>query len=76
MAIVLDKKSRLGKVILTRLYLMGKNQAWLAKQTRMNQSYICTMCTKNINPKIETLIKISQALELDVNELIDVIKSN
>lgn len=76
MAVVTDVKTPLGKFILKRLYQMGKNQVWLAKQIGVKPSHICVLCSKTKNPKIKTLFKISKALDVSLNELLKAMSEN
>lgn len=76
MATVLDNKSPLGKLILKKLYLMGKNQAWLAKQMNVKMSHISVICSKIKNPKYETLSKISKILDIEISELYQAVAEN
>lgn len=69
MATNLDNKTPLGKLILKRLYLKGKNQAWLAEQINVKPNHISILCSKIKCPKVETLLKISNALDVDIEEL-------
>lgn len=76
MATRLDSKSPLGKLILQKLYLMGKNQAWLAEQMNVNMSYISIICSKTKNPRFETLSKISKILDMEISELYQAVAEN
>lgn len=76
MSTILDNKTPLGKVILRNLYLQGKNQAWLAKQIDVSENHISIICSKIKSPKIETLLKISKALDIDVDELLKAVSEN
>lgn len=76
MATQTDSKTPLGKLILKRLYLKGKNQAWLAKQIGVSENHISIMCSKIKSPKIETLLKISKALDINADELFEAISEN
>lgn len=69
MATNLDNKTPLGKLILRKLYLKGKNQAWLAKQINVKPNHISIICSKIKCPKVRTLLKISKALDVDIEEL-------
>jgi len=69
MATRLDNKTPLGKLILKNLYLKGKNQAWLAEQINVKPNHICLLCSKIICPKAETLLKISKALDIEIEDL-------
>ncbi len=76
MSTILDNKTPLGKVILRNLYLQGKNQAWLAKRIDVSENHISIICSKTKSPKIETLLKISKALDIDVDELLKAVSEN
>lgn len=69
MATQLDNKTPLGKLILKNLYLKGKNQAWLAEQIQVKPNHICLLCSKIICPKVETLLKISKTLDIELEDL-------
>lgn len=69
MATRLDNKTPLGKLILKNLYLKGKNQAWLAEQIQVKPNHICLLCSKIICPKVETLLKISKTLDIELEDL-------
>ena len=69
MATNLDNKTPLGKLILKKLYLKGKNQVWLAEQINVRPNHICILCSKIKCPKVETLLKVSKALNVAVGEL-------
>lgn len=51
------------------LYLKGKNQAWLAEQIQVKPNHICILCSKIRCPKTETLLKISKALDIELEDL-------
>lgn len=76
MAARFDKKSPLGKLVLKRLYLKGKNQAWLAEQMNVNTSHISALCSKTKTPKFETLSKISKILDIEIAELYQAVAEN
>lgn len=76
MATRLDNKTPLGKLILKNLYLKGKNQAWLAEQIHVNPNHISVLCTRIRCPKIDTLLKISNALGIEISELYQAISEN
>lgn len=64
-----DNKTPLGKLILKKLYLKGKNQAWLAEQIGANPNHISILCSRIKNPKVETLKKLSKALDIELEDL-------
>lgn len=53
----------------------GLKQSWLASQLGMSKVMISLYCKNKRQPKLETLIKMSQILHSDVNSLIDLSKS-
>lgn len=69
MATILDNKTPLCKIILKNLYLKGKNQAWLAEEIGVNPNHISILCSKIKNPKVETLKKLSKALDIELEDL-------
>lgn len=69
MATNLDNKTPLGKLILRELYFQGKNQVWLSKQIHVKPNHICVLCSKIRCPKVDTLLKISKALDINIEEL-------
>ena len=76
MATTLDNKNPLGKLILRKLYLMGKNQTWLAKQMGVEKSFISIICTKTKNPSFITVNKISKILDIELQELANAVEEN
>lgn len=69
MATRTNNKTPLGKLILKSLYLKGKNQAWLAEEMGVNPNHISILCSKIKNPKVETLKKLSKALDIELKDL-------
>ena len=69
MATRLDNKTPLGKLVLKNIYLKGKNQAWLAEQIQVTPNHICLLCSKIRCPKAETLLKISETLDIELEDL-------
>ena len=76
MATQLDDKSPLGKLILQRIYLMGKNQAWLAEQINVKPSHISILCKTIKCPTIDTLRKLSNVLDIEIEELYKAVAEN
>jgi putative transcriptional regulator len=54
-----------------QLKLKGCKQNWLAEQLGMTPNLISSYLENKTQPKLETLIKISRILMVDVNILID-----
>ena len=48
----------------------GKTSKWLAERLKKNETTISRWCTNEVQPSLETLIKISKLLNIDVKELI------
>lgn len=69
MAVRTDNKTPLGKLILKSLYLKGKNQAWLAEQIDATPNHVSVLCSKIKNPQVQTLKKISKALDIELEVL-------
>lgn len=76
MATRTDNKTPLGKLILKKLYLKGKNQAWLAEQIGVNPNHISVLCSRIKNPKVETLKKLSKALDVELEVLYKTVVEN
>lgn len=76
MPVVLDNKTPLGKLVLTNLYMNGKNLAWLAEQIDVDISHLSILCSKTKNPKVQTLLKISKVLNIEISELYNAVAEN
>ncbi|MCB0397443.1 MAG: helix-turn-helix transcriptional regulator [Flavobacteriales bacterium] len=48
----------------------GKTNNWLAEKTGKNRTTVSKWCTNAMQPTVETLFEIAQALEVDVRELL------
>jgi DNA-binding XRE family transcriptional regulator len=48
----------------------GKTNKWLAEKLDKNETTVSRWCTNEVQPSLETLIKISELLNIDVKELI------
>lgn len=53
---------------------MGSNK-WLAEQLGKDQGTISKWCTNTCQPDLKTLIKISELLEVELNDLVRIPKS-
>ncbi|WP_299245843.1 helix-turn-helix transcriptional regulator [uncultured Aquimarina sp.] len=49
----------------------GKTNKWLAEQLEKNETTISRWCTNEVQPSMETLVSISELLQIDVLELIN-----
>ena len=48
----------------------GKTNNWLAETLGMNRTTVSKWCTNQMQPTVETLNEIAEALEVDVRELL------
>jgi putative transcriptional regulator len=59
-----------------QLKLKGCKQKWLAEQLGMTPTMISSYVKNKTQPKLETLIKISHILNIELTQLIDTSKKN
>ena len=55
------------QVVLAEQRRTGK---WLAQELNKNESTISRWCTNEVQPSVETLLTIANALKIDVKELL------
>lgn len=55
------------KVVLVE---QGRTNKWLAEKLSKNETTVSRWCTNEVQPSLETLIQISELLQIDVKELI------
>jgi len=48
----------------------GKTNNWLAETLNMNRTTVSKWCTNQMQPTVETLYEIAEALDVDVRELL------
>lgn len=48
----------------------GKTNNWLADELNMNRTTISKWCRNDMQPRVETLFQIANALDVDVRELL------
>lgn len=48
----------------------GKTNKWLAEKLEKNETTVSRWCTNEVQPSLETLIQISELLNVDVKEMI------
>ena len=48
----------------------GKTNKWLAEKLDKNETTVSRWCTNEVQPSLETLIQISEMLNIDIKELI------
>ncbi|MFA6201236.1 MAG: helix-turn-helix transcriptional regulator [Bacteroidales bacterium] len=53
----------------------SKTNKWLAEKLNKNETTISRWCTNEVQPSIESLVKIAKLLEVDVRELINPTRS-
>ncbi|HEY9262751.1 helix-turn-helix transcriptional regulator [Chitinophaga sp.] len=53
----------------------GKTNNWLAETLDMNRNSVSKWCTNQMQPTVETLFKIAEALDVEARELL-VIRKN
>ncbi len=53
-----------------------KTNKWLAEKLDKNETTVSRWCTNEVQPSLETLIQISELLQIDVKELIISNKEN
>lgn len=58
------------------LKLRGCKQKWLAEQLGMTPTMVSSYVTNKTQPKLETLIKISKILNVELTQLVDTSKIN
>lgn len=73
------KEIRLKKPIYNRIKAVlaekGKTNNWLAEKLDMNTNTISKWCRNDMQPRIENLFQVAEALEVDVRELLVSTKS-
>ena len=48
----------------------GKTGKWLAEQVGKNESTVSRWCSNKMQPSLDTLVRISELLDIDVKDLI------
>lgn len=48
----------------------GKAGKWLAKQVGKNEATVSRWCSNKMQPSLDTLVRISELLDIDVKDLI------
>jgi putative transcriptional regulator len=54
----------------------GKTNIWLAEKVKKNKTTVSKWCTNDVQPTMETLFDIADALDVDVRELLISNKAN
>ena len=53
----------------------SRTNKWLAEKLQKNETTVSRWCTNEIQPSLETLVKIAYALDVDVKELLSSTKN-
>lgn len=61
----------IGKNIGALLYKQHKTQVWLAKQCGVTKGHINQIISGKTNPSIKLLVKISEVLSVNIDEIVD-----
>lgn len=65
---------KMNKKLINRLKAVlaehGKTNKWLAEKLEKNETTISRWCTNEVQPSLETLLTISELLQIDLKELI------
>ena len=48
----------------------GKTGKWLAEQVGKNEAMVSRWCSNKMKPSLDTLVRISELLDIDVKDLI------
>lgn len=48
----------------------GKTNNWLAETLKVNRTSVSKWCTNNMQPTVETLFEIAEALDVEARELL------
>lgn len=67
------KYCTLGKLLKVNLVEIGETQKWLAETINVQPDMITRYCLGNVVPSAPTIYKISQALKISCNEIIEAI---
>ena len=47
----------------------GKTGKWLAEQVGKNEATVSRWCSNKMQPSLDTLVRISELLDIDINNL-------
>ena len=64
-----DGKNKLGEAIVKKLYIMGKNQTWLAQWCGCSKQYVSEVVHGKSKPSPAMTEKIAEALGMNVTEV-------
>jgi len=49
----------------------GKTNKWLAEKLGKNETTVSRWCTNEVQPTVDTMLKIATLLEIDIKELLN-----
>lgn len=64
------KKTKVFNRIKAVLAEEGRNNLWLAEKVKVHTSTVSKWCRNDMQPTVETLFHIADALEVDVRDLL------
>lgn len=71
---------KMAKKAINRLKVVlveqGRTNKWLAEKLNKNTATVSRWCTNEMQPSIETLIEIGDALDVDIKDLLVSTKNN
>ncbi|HEX8515628.1 MAG TPA: helix-turn-helix transcriptional regulator [Bacteroidia bacterium] len=64
----------MAKKVINRLKIVlveqGRTSKWLAEKLEKNTATVSRWCTNEMQPSLETLVKVAEVLKVDVRELL------
>jgi putative transcriptional regulator len=66
----MNKQKRIFNRIKAVLAEKGRTNLWLAEEISVNKTTVSKWCTNEMQPTVETLFEIADALDIDVRELL------
>ena len=66
----MEKEKQVFNRIKAVLAEKGKTNLWLAEQLNVNKTTVSKWCTNEVQPKMESLFRIADALEVNVRDLL------
>ena len=64
----------MAKKVINRLKIVlveqGRTSKWLAEKLEKNTATVSRWCTNEMQPSLETLVKVAEVLKIDVRELL------
>lgn len=63
------ESQKINRIIIS-LVENGKTGKWLAEQVGKNEATVSRWCSNKMQPSLDTLVRISELLDIDVKDLI------